>query len=61
MEVNDETKLYLVRETKFYDNKKLEEVLKKSELNKIESAKKHFESIKVNYKVVKDKDLRDLI
>lgn len=61
LEVNDETKLYLVRETKFYDNKKLEEVLKKSELNKIESAKKHFESIKVNYKVVKDKDLRDLI
>ena len=56
----DEAKLYLVRETKFY-NKNLEDVLKKDEANKIKCAEKHFKAINVNFKVSKEKDLSDLI
>ncbi len=46
---NDEEKLYLVRETKFYGGKKLEDFLSKEELNKIECAKKHFKAINTSF------------
>lgn len=60
---NNEEKLYLVRETKFYEGKNLEDFLSKEELNKIECAKKHFKAINTNadYKVVQGKDLVDLV
>lgn len=50
-------KLYLVRETKFVEDL---ENLRPSERQKILCGKKHFESIGVNFKVLQDKDLRDL-
>lgn len=55
-----ENKLYLVRETKFYKGEEFEESLSKEELGKIECAKKHFETIGVDYKVIQDQDLVDL-
>ncbi len=51
--------LYLVRETKFYKGK-LEDVLKKSELQRIYCAEKHFEAINVDFKVSREKSLSDV-
>ncbi len=44
----EKEELYLIRETKFY-NGKLEDVLKKSELQRIICARKHFEEIGVDF------------
>jgi type III restriction enzyme len=53
-------KLYLVRETKFeYSN--LDHDLTWEENSKIKCAKKHFESIGIDYKVVQSKDLKDIL
>ena len=58
---NGKEELYLVRETKFYENERLEDVLKKSELQKIICARKHFKEIGADFEVSKKKDLSDLV
>ncbi|MFA7252605.1 MAG: DEAD/DEAH box helicase family protein [Candidatus Paceibacterota bacterium] len=53
-------KLYLVRETKFeYNN--LDHELTWEENNKIKCAEKHFNTIRVDYKICEAKDLKDLL
>ena len=57
VESDEGDKLYLVRETKFgieYEN------LRQSEKEKILCGKKHFDAIKVDYKMAIKKDLSDL-
>ncbi len=55
---NKEEKLYLVRETKFLDDLSN---LRDSERHKIVCAKKHFKTIKTDFKVSQKQDLSDLI
>ncbi len=53
-------KLYLVRETKF-GYKNLEQELTFDEQSKIKCADKHFKAIKVDFKVVEQKNLQDIL
>lgn len=56
---NGTEELYLVRETKFYATGKLEDVLKKTEYQKIICAEKHFSVLGTDFKVSRKVDLSD--
>lgn len=58
-ETEDGNKLYLVRETKFYNGEDLE-IKIPEEMRKIKSAKKHFDTFNVDFKTSQETDLSDL-
>ncbi len=58
-QVDNQEKLYLVRETKFVNN--LQDNLRDIEKNKIACAYKHFDAIDADFKVSTDKALNDLL
>jgi type III restriction enzyme len=62
-EKKKENKLYLVRETKFGENRSRDEILENlrpNEQAKIKCAKKHFKTLEVDFDVTTQSDLRDL-